>query len=278
LLAKSRAEAPGSRPGHERRKTNLGSENAGLNYLDYEYVILIVSFTAQVLAGFIGDHVRKSRGLAPGEAREFDTVKTAALTLLALLIGFSFSMAISRYDERKNYEELEANAIGTEFARAALLRENEAAQTRDLLRSYLDVRISFYLANDDDKALQEQTAKLQNQLWSAVLPSARAEPTQIIALVVSGMNDVLNSQGFTQAAWLNRIPHTAWILMALIAIFCNLLVGYGEPHRGLLPLLVLPLIVSVSLFLIADMDSPRTGLIRIQPVDLILASQAMKIQ
>jgi hypothetical protein len=249
-----------------------------LNYLDYEYVILIVSFIAQVLAGFIGDYVRKSRGLAPGEAREFDTVKTAALTLLALLIGFSFSMAISRYDERKNYEELEANAIGTEFARAALLPEREAAQTRDLLRSYLDIRISFYLASDDDKALQEQTAKLQNQLWSAVLPSARAEPTQIIALVVSGMNDVLNSQGFTQAAWLNRIPHTAWILMALIAIFCNLLVGYGEAHRGLLPLLVLPLIVSVSLFLIADMDSPRTGMISIQPVDLILASQAMKIQ
>jgi hypothetical protein len=85
------------------------------------------------------------------------------------------------------------------------------------------------------------------------------------------MNDVLNSQGFTQAAWLNRIPVTAWILMTLIAIFCNLLVGYGEPHDGVLPLFVLPLIVSVSLFLIADMDSPRTGVIRILPVNLILA-------
>ena len=248
-----------------------------MNYLDYEFVILVGSFVAQVLAGYVGDYIRKSRGLAPGEAREFDTVKTGALTLLALLIGFSFSMAISRYDERKNYEELEANAIGTEFARAALLPEKEAAQTRDLLRKYLDVRIAFYLANGDDKALQEETGRLQNELWSAILPSARAEPTQVIALVVSGMNDVLNSQGFTQAAWLNRIPHTAWILMALIAIFCNLLIGYGEPHRGVQPLLVLPLIVSVSLFLIADLDSPRTGMIRIQPVNLILASQAMKI-
>jgi hypothetical protein len=253
------------------------SENVSLNYLDYEFVILVGSFIAQVLAAYAGDRIRKSRKLAPDEGREFDTVKTAALTLLALLIGFSFSMAISRYDERKNYEELEANAIGTEFARAALLPEKEATQTRDLLRKYLDIRVSFYLANGNDKTIKEETARLQEELWSAILPLAHAEPTQIIALVVSGMNDVLNSQSFTQAAWLNRIPITAWILMALIAVFCNLLVGYGEPHRGLLPLLVLPLIVSVSLFLIADMDSPRTGLIRILPVNLILASQAMKI-
>jgi hypothetical protein len=225
----------------------------------------------------LGDYARKLRGFASNERRDFDTVKTASLTLLALLIGFSFSMAISRYDERKNYEELEANAIGTQFARADLLPENEAARMRDLLRKYVDVRVSFYLVNGDDEAVQAETARLQNELWSTVLPSARAEPTPIVALVVSGMNDVLNSRGFTEAAWLNRIPHTAWALMAMIAILCNMLIGYGESHRGVLPLIVLPLIVSVSLFLIADMDSPRTGMIRIQPQNLILVSQAIKV-
>jgi len=248
-----------------------------LNYLDSDFAILFVSLVAQLLAAYLGDYVRKSRGYAPDDGRDFDTVKTASLTLLALLIGFSFSMAISRYDERKNYEELEANAIGTEFTRASLLPEKEAARTRDLLKKYVDIRISFYLANGDDNALQEETARLQNELWSAVLPSAHSDPNQIVALVVSGMNDVLNSQGFTEAAWLNRIPHTAWTLMALIAIFCNMLIGYGESHRGVLPLIVLPLVVSVSLFLIADMDSPRTGMIRIQPVNLILVSQAMNV-
>ena len=88
------------------------------------------------------------------------------------------------------------------------------------------------------------------------------------------MNDVLNAQGYTQAAWWNRIPFTAWILMVLIAISCNLLLGYGE-HRTTAVLLILPLIVSISLFLIADIDSPRTGIIRVQPHNLVLQCQSM---
>ena len=66
--------------------------------------------------------------------------ENATLTLLALLIGFSFSMAISLYDQRKNYEEAEANAIGTEFGRADLLPAGDSAKVRDLLRKYLDRR------------------------------------------------------------------------------------------------------------------------------------------
>jgi hypothetical protein len=95
------------------------------------------------------------------------------------------------------------------------------------------------------------------------------------ALVVSGMNDVLNSQGYTQAGWWNRIPIAAWGLMGLIAISCNLLFGYGERNRSALAL-VLPFIISISLFLIADIDSPRTGVIRVLPQNLIALSQTMK--
>lgn len=97
--------------------------------------------------------------------------------------------------------------------------------------------------------------------------SATAQPNPVIALAVSGMNDVLNSQGYTQAAWWNRIPHAAWVLMAVIAICCNLLVGYGartSKAHGIL-LLVLPLVLSIAFLLIADIDSPRSGLIHVAP-------------
>jgi uncharacterized membrane protein len=94
-------------------------------------------------------------------------------------------------------------------------------------------------------------------------------------LVVSGMNDVLNAQGYTQAAWWNRIPFTAWMLMGLIAVACNLLMGYGE-HRTTAFLIVLPLIVSTSMFLIADIDSPRTGIIRVEPHNLVSQCQAIR--
>jgi hypothetical protein len=92
-----------------------------------------------------------------------------------------------------------------------------------------------------------------------------------MAVVVSGMNDVLNSQGYTQAGYWNRIPTAAWGLMAAIAIGCNLLIGYGsrsaEGGSKLLP--ILPLVVSIAFMLIADIDAPRHGVIRVSPQNLI---------
>jgi hypothetical protein len=117
---------------------------------------------------------------------------------------------------------------------------------------------------------------VQSELWSAVLPAAASQPTPTMALVVSGMNDVINAQGFTQAAWWNRIPVGAWAMLGLLAISCNLLVGYGERRKGELFLFVLPVIVSLSFFVIADPDSPRGGVIRVSPQNLMAASQSMK--
>jgi hypothetical protein len=96
-----------------------------------------------------------------------------------------------------------------------------------------------------------------------------------MALVLSGMNDVLNSQGYTQAAWPNRIPTLAWMLLGLMAIVSNLLLGYRERSRGLLVLLVLPIVASIAFFLIADIDSPLGGIIRVMPQNLIAVSQSM---
>jgi hypothetical protein len=119
---------------------------------------------------------------------------------------------------------------------------------------------------------------LQNELWAAVRTAAVVEPTPVVALVVSGMNDVLNSQGYTQAAWWNRIPIAAWALMATIAIFCNLLIGYGARRRDWHIFLILPIAVSIAFFLISDIDSPRGGAIWIAPQNLISLSQSLRAE
>jgi hypothetical protein len=178
----------------------------------------------------IGTFFRRRQGKLQGDVREdFGLILTATLTLLGLIIGFTFSMAISRYDQRKIYEEAEANAIGTEYVRADLLPAPDTAKVRALLRDYLDQRVLFYTTRDEQRMRQinARTSQLQTELWSAVLAPSAAQPTPLVALAVSGINDVLNSQGYTQAAWWNRIPIAAWILMAAIAIGCNTLVGYG---------------------------------------------------
>jgi hypothetical protein len=246
--------------------------------IDNPFIVFLVALFAQWGAAYIGDFFRRTvRPVANVEREDFDTVLTATLTLLALIIGFSFSMAVSRYDQRKNYEEAEANAIGTEYVRADLLPAEDGAKVRDLLGEYLDRRILFY---HSDRVLvgevDSDTAKLQAELWSAVVHVATAQSTPVIALAVSGMNDVLNSQGYTQAAWWNRLPVAAWALMGLIAISTNMLLGYREHRTDLLVLLIVPVISSIAFFLIADIDSPNGGVIRVVPHNLIAVSQSMK--
>ena len=150
---------------------------------------------------------------------------------------------------------------------------------RALLRSYTDQRILFYRTRDKQKLLQinANTAQLQSELWSAAHAPAASQPTPVVALAISGMNDVLNSQGYTQAAWWNRIPPEAWGMMAAIAVCCNVLVGYGARQakaQGIL-MLVLPLVVSISFSLIADIDSPRGGVIRVRPQNLVSFAQSL---
>jgi hypothetical protein len=223
---------------------------------------------------------RKLRPLQEDERQDLGLVITSSLTLLALIIAFSFSMAIGRYDQRKNLEEEEANAISTEFVRASLLGTDDAAKVRQLLRNYLDQRILFYTTRDSGQfqRISSQTAKLQNEMWSIVRQAGLAHPTPPLALAVSGMNDVLNSQGYTEAAWRNRIPAEAWALMMAIAICCSLLIGYGARGRWIRLLLVSPLLVSIAFFLIADIDSPRQGVIRVVPQNLISLSQSLEPQ
>jgi hypothetical protein len=189
-------------------------------------------------------------------------------------------MAVSRYDQRKNYEEAEANAIGTEYVRAGLLPSADAEKVRDLLLRYVDQRILFYVTKDESQLehINKSTAQLQTELWSTIQIRAAATPNPVVALAVSGMNDVLNSQGYTQFAWWNRIPVTSWILLAVIAICCNVSMGYGMHRNIRLLKWVLPFAISISFFLIADIDSPRRGLIRVQPQNLISLSQSLHSQ
>ena|ERR1700730_3715686 len=251
------------------------------NLTDRPLLIFALALIVLWLSARIGSFfLKRRRNLEEGVREDFSVIVAATLTLLGLIIGFSFSMAISRYEQRKNYEEAEANAIGTEYVRADLLPAADAARVRALLRNYLDQRILFYKTRDEQQLRQinANTAQLESELWAAVQAPAAAQPTPVVALAISGMNDVLNSRGYTQAAWWDRIPLAAWGLMAAIAICCNFLVGYGsrKPEAEGILMLVLPIVVSISFFLIADIDSPRGGFILSRPQNLVSFAQSLQ--
>jgi hypothetical protein len=241
----------------------------------FSLVVLCLSVRA-------GISIRKVRSLEPEEREDFGLIVTATLTLLALIIGFSFSMAVSRYDQRKGYEEQEANAIGTEYVRTDLLPAPDATRVRTLLSNYLEQRILFYQTPGSERLQQIDivTSQIETHLWSAVTTPAVAQPTAVSALVVSGMNDVLNSHGRTRAAWWNRIPSSGWALMTIIAVCCNMLIGFGarRPAARAPMLIVLPFLVSTAFYLIADLDSPRSSTIRVQPDNLVSLSKSLHMR
>ncbi|MEI9978335.1 MAG: hypothetical protein WDN23_04925 [Edaphobacter sp.] len=244
-----------------------------MNVLNYPLFVFLITFLGLWLAAWLGVQSHKWRPtLEDDDLRtDFSVVQAATLTLLGLIIGFSFSMATGRYELRKNFEATEASAIGTEYLRADLLPGDEASQVRALLKEYTAQRVRFYRSNDwnaIDK-IRADTAKIQAKLWKTVSATANEQATPIRAMTVTGMNDVLNSEEYTQAAWWNRIPGEAWSMMFAIALFCNWLVGYGARKVHLKLLMVLPTVVAIAFFLISDIDSPRGGMIQVKPLDLL---------
>jgi hypothetical protein len=248
--------------------------------LDHPIVLLLVSLAFLVMAARLGTALQVWSGPLDETTRgDFDIVLGATLTLLSLLVAFSFSMASSRYDQRKNCEESEANAIGTAYNKADLLPSADAAKVHQLLREYTDLRIRFYttVGNVRVHELSSATRQMQAQLWGTVAAAARAAPTPTSALAAGAMTDVIDSEGYAQAAAWNRIPVGAWVLLFALGGVAMMMIGYRfriqAPHSLLV--LISPGVVATAFFLIGDIDCPHSGVIRVAPENLQALVQSL---
>lgn len=242
-----------------------------LNPVDYPPLVLAVSLPVLWLSSSIGARLSgNAPHLQPSDRDDLKFVLGGALTILGLIVGFTFQIALDSYDRRKMFEVQEANAIGTEYALTELLPAPDATMVRGLLKQYIDQRISNYTSRSDQrvKELAAQTVRLQGEMWSAVAASAGAKPSALVALAVSGMVNVLDAEGYARAAWRHHIPIAAWTLLFVISIFCCALIGRATQGGSGLAFLILPVVLSISLFLIAEIDSPSAGSIRVEPRDL----------
>lgn len=242
-------------------------------------VILALFFLLLWGSALTGAYLRHKQDLEEAVREDLGVILTGALTLLGLVVGFSFSMAVNRYDGRIKYESEEANAISTAAFRAHLLPEPAATRLHDLLLNYARQRLSFYTARDthDLEQIDSDTGRLQPDIWSTVQGSARTQPTPITALAVSAVTDVFRAQENAQSALEDRLPTPAWILIGLIAVFSNLLVGYTSRcvEHASFGLLILPVLVSCSLALIAHLDSPYGSVIPVVPRNLVRIVDSM---
>src|SRR5262249_2384337 len=133
---------------------------------------------------------------ADAPASPTGTLLGASLALLGLLLGFTFSMAVTRFDARKQLILDESNALGTAYLRSDLVPGPARRQTAELLRRYVDVRVGFYEAGSDVERIRELTRQgqeMQRQLWSLAVAAAAKDPRSVpVGLYVQALNDVFD--------------------------------------------------------------------------------------
>ena len=199
--------------------------------LDQPAVFLPLVCIFLFAAGWAGVALAASRrGSFDAQHASFKTLESAVLGLLALLLGFSFALATSRYDLRQNLEVDEANAIGTTWLRTDTMDAPVRAEAQKLLRSYGAVRLGFFAAGSDPGSFQaslSQAGAIQADLWRLATQNAATHRDPVSALLLSTVNDAIDLSEKRTAALENRIPSAAWVLLLFVGGASSALIGAG---------------------------------------------------
>ncbi|WP_367346057.1 hypothetical protein [Stenotrophomonas bentonitica] len=252
------------------------------------WLITLLLFIALLLARELGNWLRLRRRPAPaggkasdetpgGEGVAFAT--TTVLGLLALLIGFTFSLALGRYDERRNLVLKEANALGTTWLRADLLEPTDTQRVREVLRGYVDSRVDFANAKGADAEVETnaRTVALQNELWAAVVAGTAAfRDTPRASLLVTTTNQTIDLSTERFAARQDHIPPRILRLLFIFSLLAAGLLGYERAQKRSTTTLVL-LLFSLAVGLVLDLDLPTTGTVNVPQEPMLDLQRAVHL-
>jgi hypothetical protein len=196
------------------------------------------------------------------------TLESAMLGLLALMIAFTFSMALSRFEARRDAVLNEANAIGTTALRARLLPDPQRSEVLKLLREYVQIRLDIVQSGASLTELAravDRSNALQEALWQQAQAMAAKDKGAVpTGLFIQSLNEMIDDQGKRLSALRNRIPGSVLLTLFSIAAFAGAFAGYAsgrDVQRSRVPVYVMGLLVSAVIYLIIDLDRPSTGFI-----------------
>ena len=240
--------------------------------------ILLLSLAATEL-GF-----RRGRARAyKSEHMVVETIRAGTLGLVALLLGFSFSITSGRFNERSELVMDEANSIEACYLRADLVAEPASSQIRGALRRYTEFRLASYEIGLHRGEYQRSAGHMHaalDELWTAVVGAVNADrPRALASGIVPCASEVVHLSA--KREWMRRfhMPAAVVVLLGLSIIICAVMIGHalgdtGRRHVGL-SLAVNLLIVMVAA-IVLDFDRPRSGLIRVEQTPLIVVRERMK--
>ena len=241
-----------------------------------EWVLALACLTLMLASSEVGFRVGRKPGkqISDSTKSQISTVEAGILGVLAMLLGFTVSMAVTRFEARKQLVLEEANAIATAYLRAQMLPLAECTDIADLLREYANIRVP----RDDGLDIYEQTvaarqesARLQGAFWQRAVAFGQKDPIRAGALLQS-LNEVISIDEARWTAFENHVPETVIYVIAVVGSLAMMIVGYTFGLGGLRQLFsicTLSVAISLVLVVIIDLDRPHEGFIHVSQQPLV---------
>jgi hypothetical protein len=199
------------------------------------------------------------------------SIQASILGLLALLLGFTFSMSMQRFDNRSMALIDEANALGTAMLRVQLLPEQFQPDATALFQQYVGLRIEIGQLDMTKLAQRSQYNKqivqLQHQLWDLAVAATNEDPRPVTTgAFVSALNNVIDAQGKRNALLQMHVPEVVLLLLFIVFISSGGIIGYSaglSGKRNMAPIVLVSLLITLIVFIIIDLDRPKRGLIQV---------------
>jgi hypothetical protein len=238
--------------------------------------VLLVSLGLVIEIGYRVGRARQGR-VNEASREHINGLQSSILGILALLLGFTFSLALQRFDSRSEAVVQEANAIGTAYLRAQLLPVSLRGEAQALLRNYVDLRVQASSHNMAERAVRDalldQAAKSQAALWQQARRAAELEPDGLAPFMYLEALNALMDNFSTRDAALNRhVPEVVLLLLYGTFLMAGVIVGFAcgvAGHRPSMASYVMVTLIVVLVFIILDLDRPRRGLIQVSQKSLV---------
>lgn len=240
-------------------------------------VVALALALLMALAVEVGYRIGARHRATVGETArsQVGAIQAATLGLLALLLGFTFSLALERHDARSQALVDEANALGTAWLRLDLLAAPAGESLRSQLSAYIRQRIETTALPQNEHARHAEFAQresaMQSTLWresAALSQPGSGTAAAYGALFVTAINDALDAHGLHRAALERHVPNVVMLLLLLSFVVSGGIVGYASGvhgHRSLVSTYLMLGLIVVLVYLIVDLDRPRRGLIMVDP-------------
>jgi hypothetical protein len=252
---------------------------SGLNFHAIAFLLILGLFAGMLLMLTIGQRWgKRSLGQETDVVRSRLTgVETAIFGLMGLMIAFTFSGAAARYEMRRELIVDEANAIGTAYLRLDLLPAASQPVLREKFRRYTDARVKVYRVLPDVEASDAQAAiavTLQNEIWAGTLAALKEAPPQATIVVVPALNQMIDVTTTRAIAARTHTPILIFSVLLILGLVCSLLAGYvlayTKTRNVRLHVFAFAVVVTLTIYVIFDLDYPRFGLIRLDFADKAL--------